>query len=84
MKGRRNIIKVIAALLALCTVLSCVPFMAFAAERPSNGGYSNFVDDSYSVTDEKTETVEQTITASKLVYTTSTATSAEFSTYSKA
>lgn len=85
MKGRRNIIKVMAALLALCTIVSCVPFgMAFAADRPSNGGYSNFVDDSYSVTDEKTETVEKTITASKLVYTTSTSATAEFSAYTKA
>ncbi|MBR5773823.1 MAG: hypothetical protein IKY44_03120, partial [Clostridia bacterium] len=84
MKGRRSIIKVMAILLAMCTVLSCVPFgMAFAADRPSNGGYSNFVDDSYSVTDEKTETVEQTITANSLVYTTTTSASASFSTYSK-
>ena len=83
MKGRRNIIKVLAVVLALCTIISCVPFgMAFAADRPSNGGYTNFVDDSYSVTDEKTETVEKTITASKLVYTTS-ATSTTFSTYNK-
>ena len=83
MKGRRNIIKVLAVVLALCTIISCVPFgMAFAADRPSNGGYTNFVDDSYSVTDEKTETIEKTITASKLVYTT-TATSTTFSAYNK-
>lgn len=82
MKGR-NFIKAIAALLVLSVIASCIPFgMAFAADRPSNGGYTNFVDDSYSVTDESTGLVEKTITASKLVYTTSAA-STEFKAYTK-
>ncbi len=84
MKGRRNIIKAIAALLVLSVIVSCVPFgMAFAADRPSDGGYTNFVDDSYSETTEKSEVVEKTLTASKVVYTT-TATSTTFKSYTKA
>lgn len=83
MKGR-NFIKAIAALLVLSVIASCLPIgMAFAADRPSNGGYSNFVDDSYSVTDESTGIVEKTITASTLVYTTS-ATSTTYKSYTKA
>ncbi|MBR5273270.1 MAG: hypothetical protein IKU25_07785 [Clostridia bacterium] len=84
MKGRRNIIKAVAALLVLTVLASCLPFgMAFAADRPSNGGYSNFVDDSYSETTEKSEVVNKVITASKLVYTTSTSSTATYKSYSK-
>ncbi len=84
MKGRRNIIKALATLLVLTVLASCLPFgMAFAADRPSNGGYSNFVDDSYSETTESSEVVNKVITADKLVYTTSTKADSAFKSYTK-